>query len=91
MTCSICEELIEDYGYYTHFYIKGVNSDLKEIANLCPYRTNIFEAEGMHEREKYVTCEICSNEEIKEEMETLKERVGRTYKYILDLKTFEQM
>ena len=45
----------------------------------------------MHEREKYVTCEICSNEEIKEEMETFKERVGRTYKYILDLKTFEQI
>jgi hypothetical protein len=56
VTCNLCGASIKDFKYYEHFYIKGINSDLKEKANLYPYRTHL---ESDDETLRYTPCEIC--------------------------------
>ena len=91
VTCNLCGESVEDYKYYTHFYLQGVNSDLREQAKLCPYRTNIpTYIEKDTECKKYVPCEICSDEEIKKEYKQYMRRVGVKHRYFLNMKTLEE-
>ena len=79
VTCNICGELIQNYEYYLHFYIRGVNSDLKEKASLCPYRTYL---EIENEKAEYIPCEICSNVNIQLEYKKYVERIGVRYRNV---------
>ena len=82
--CNLCGKYIEGYNYYLHFYLPGVNSDLKEKAKLCPFRTLLDK--GL---DRKFPCEICSNDTIKEESQEFVKRVGIKYRNFLNEKTFE--
>ena len=86
VTCNLCGASIKDFKYYEHFYMKGINSDLKEKANLCPYRTHL---ESDDETLRYTPCEICSNDEAKASTNSCIVRVGVKYRYFVNEKTFE--
>ena len=86
VTCHLCGEFIIDFKYYLHFYVKGVNSDLREKAILCPFRTYL---ENENEKVNYTPCEICSNNEIQEKNKECIEKIGVKYRYFVDEKTFE--
>ena len=60
--CNLCGKCIKDYEFYEHYYIPGLNSDLKEAAKLCPYRTylNLDRIE-----KKHFPCKLCTDSEIR--------------------------
>ena len=39
VVCNLCGKLVQNYQYYRHFYINGINCDIKESGKLCAYRT----------------------------------------------------
>ena len=86
VTCHLCGEFVTDFKYYLHFYVKGLNSNLKEKATLCPFRTYL---EKENEEVNYTPCEICSNDEIQEKYNECIERIGVKYRYFVNEKTFE--
>ena len=87
-TCDICSLYIEieKDQYYTHFYVDGVNSHLKEVGELCPYKTylNVEDDKIMN-----FPCEICNNEEIQEKSKQFTQEIGKTYRNFIDEQTME--
>lgn len=86
VVCHLCGKCIQEYEYYLHFYINGVNSDLKDKAKLCPYRTYL---DICKKQEKNFPCEICSDDEIQEKRKDFVKTVGIKYMNFLNEKTWE--
>ena len=82
--CNLCGKCIQGHHYYLHFYLPGVNSDLKEKAKLCPFRTLLDRGQD----EKF-PCEVCSNGSIKENCQNFVKRVGIKHRNFLNEKTME--
>lgn len=74
ITCNLCRKNNLDYNYFKHFYIRGLNSHLKEKAELCPYRTYLD-----IEVCKNFPCQICTRKETIEKRTNFVERVGVHY------------
>ena len=84
--CKLCGEHVQDYNYYLHFYITGINSALKEVAKLCPYKTYLDKSY----QTKDFPCEVCANDKMQEERKTYVERVGIKYRNFINTETLEQ-
>ena len=84
--CNLCGEHVQDYEYYLHFYITGINSALKEVAKLCPYKTYLDQSKQAND----FPCEVCANDEMQEQRKSYVERVGIKYRNFLNIKTLEQ-
>ena len=87
VVCHLCGEDVQEYDYYLHFYINGINSAMMEIAKMCPFRTYLNIATSQRHN---FPCEKCSDSELQGKRKEYVERVGIKYVNFLNMKTFEQ-
>ena len=84
--CNICGQSFQDHDYYHHFYLLGLNSDLKELVDMCPFKGYL----DVTKLEENFACQLCSNEEVQKKRKLFVKIVGIKYRNFLNEKTFKE-